>query len=111
MIMKYTKPAEAGPDYDPSMIQHFAAQLYKKADGIETAHSIFGLLIGLFLVPAAFGVVGLTEPNSVKVAMVFGILGGFLIGRSIGAAKALQHRIEAQKALCFVQIEMNTRPL
>lgn len=110
MIMKYKQPVESGPDYDPSMIQLFAAQLYRKADSIETIHSILGLVIGLFLAPAAFGVLGITGANAVKVAMIIGVLFGFVIGRNIGAAKALQHRIEAQKALCFAQIEINTRP-
>lgn len=95
--------------YDEGVVQQFAELLYKKAKSIETIHSILGILIGLFAMPALLGMLGSGSEDAVKVGMVLGILFGFLFGRHIGASKSLQYRVEAQQALCLAQIERNTR--
>lgn len=110
MIMKYNKPAESGPDYDPSMIQLFASQLYRKADSIEAFYAIIGLAVGIFLFAAVSGA-GRADGGFTLIMSICGGILGLYIGKQTGISRAIQYRIEAQKALCFVQIEMNTRPL
>lgn len=95
-------------NYQPKIIQSFAQKLYSKADSIEALYSIAGLLVGLFMFVGASGA-GKSEGAVVLVMAISGAILGLYIGKQIGISRAIQYRIEAQKALCFVEIEKNTK--
>lgn len=92
--------------YDPAVIQTYADALYRAADRIAFNSAIMGGAIGL--------AVGLGI-GSVANAAPIGALGGAILGGYIGYSRAMartfQLRLEAQLALCQVEIEMNTREL
>lgn len=86
--------------YDASIIREFAQSLYNQAESTVLIYTIGGIVIG----------VGLGYLIS-TVALLIGavIIGG--IGYMIGQARAFQLKLQAQVALCQVQIEENTRQL
>jgi hypothetical protein len=103
--------AAYGAEYDPSIIELSAARLYSKADAVVMGSIATGMVIG-----AAFGAVPLTSlgaawpiPSIFGVAtLIVGALLGAIIGYTIGDARAFGYRIQAQSALCQLQIERNT---
>jgi uncharacterized integral membrane protein len=101
-------PTVRGIRYDPKVIQKFADLLYSRADFIVMVFVLVFMLIG-----AVFGAVALfflMESTTSGVAgLVLGALIGGLIGYSVGQAKAFILRLQAQCALCMIQIENNTR--
>lgn len=110
--------------YDPSIIRHFADMLYARARAIVLTYTIVGFLLGgatgagaaglLFIMLATFG--GARSNAAFVVLMVAGSAGavcailGAIVGRNAGLAKAFGLKLQAQTALCQVQIEQNTRP-
>lgn len=101
-------PETPSIDYQPEIIKSFAERLYKKADSIEALYSLAGLLIGVVLFVGGAGASRADGGVNLFMAIAGGILGVY-IGKQIGISRAIQYRIEAQKALCFVQIEKNTK--
>ncbi len=103
--------AAYGAEYDPSIIELSAARLYSKADAVVMGSIATGMVIG-----AAFGAVPLTSlgaawpiPSIFGVAtLIVGAVLGGIIGYTIGDARAFGYRIQAQSALCQLQIERNT---
>jgi hypothetical protein len=103
--------AAYGAEYDPSIIELSAARLYSKADAVVMGSIATGMVVG-----AAFGSVPLTSlgaawpiPSIFGVAtLIVGALLGAIIGYTIGDARAFGYRIQAQSALCQLQIERNT---
>lgn len=103
--------AAYGAEYDPSIIELSAARLYSKADAVVMGSIAIGMVIG-----AAFGSVPLTSlgaawpiPSIFGVAtLIVGVILGGIIGYTIGDARAFGYRIQAQSALCQLQIERNT---
>lgn len=85
--------------YDSNVIVEFAAKLYKRAGSIILSYTVFGVLLGaiggLMVIPDAMA--------AVAGAVLLGI-----IGFKLGADKAFQLKLQAQIALCQVQIETNT---
>lgn len=94
-------------EYDASIIQKFAQKLYSKADSIEALYLIMGLIVGAL---AAVVFSASAQNGAADLAALVGAIVGAIIGRMMGSSRAIQYRIEAQKALCFAQIEKNTRP-
>jgi hypothetical protein len=99
-------------DYDPHVIEQFAASLYRKAASSRKGSTVAGVVVG-----AAFGGVPLTSlgtawpiPHAFGFAtlLVGGIIGG-LIGHVIGDARAFGYKLQAQTALCQVEIQRNTQ--
>ena len=89
-------------EYDPELITTFAKQLYNKADWIILYHVLsYGL-------PGGFGAYLYTKDDAIGffVGLSFSLL-GYLLGQN----KAFHYKLEAQVALCQVQIESNTRAL
>lgn len=93
--------------YDPAVIQRFADRLYARAALSLVASTILGGLIGLvtapFLLQALPPGLSLRCPDWVPV-IVLGLLG---LGQ--GFERGAQMRLQAQTALCQLQIERNTR--
>ncbi|MEJ6011504.1 hypothetical protein [Novosphingobium aquae] len=90
--------------YDPVVIQSYADALYRAADRIAFNSAIIGGLIG--------AAVGFAAGSAGRVGPIGGLIGaaiGGYIGYSRALARTFQLRLEAQLALCQVEIEMNTR--
>ncbi|HEV7428219.1 MAG TPA: hypothetical protein VGQ46_17820 [Thermoanaerobaculia bacterium] len=94
--------------YDSSVIVTFADRLYQQAAGIEGAYAMAGAVVG----GAVGGAIGAALPGgSALVVAVFGAAIIGVIAWQIGRQKAAALRLQAQVALCQVQIEANTRYL
>lgn len=92
---------------DTNIIEQFADTLYRKADRIvQNAMILFGL-IGAFL-GFAIGATTRSLLASLIIALIGILICGYL-GRIYGEMKAFVLRLEAQRALCEVEIEKNTR--
>jgi hypothetical protein len=99
-------------DYDPQVIEQFAASLYRKAIAAQKGSIVVGVVLGSILgalpltsignpwhVPSAFGY---------ATKLVGAIVGG-LIGYVIGDARSFGYKLQAQAALCQVEIQRNTQ--
>lgn len=94
--------------YDPTVLHKFCDSLYAKANSVV---SLTALLCGLSGSVAGFaGIVlaqGSTESGFIAAAICGALFG--VAGVVIGEARAFAYRLEAQKLLCQLQIEINTR--
>jgi hypothetical protein len=103
--------AAYGAEYDPNIIELAAARLYSKADAVVMGSIATGVVVG-----AAFGAIPLTSlgaawpiPSTFGFAtLIVGAILGAVIGYTVGDARAFGYRIQAQSALCQLQIERNT---
>ena len=103
--------AAYGAEYDSSIIELAAARLYSKADAVVMGSIATGIVVG-----AAFGAIPLTSlgaswpiPSTFGFAtLILGAILGAVIGYTIGDARAFGYRLQAQGALCQLQIERNT---
>jgi len=99
-------------DYDPQVIEQFAASLYRKAIAAQKGSIVVGVVLGAILgglpltsignpwhVPSAFG----------YATMLAGAIVGGLIGFVIGDARSFGYKLQAQAALCQVEIQRNTQ--
>jgi hypothetical protein len=99
------------PAYDPRIIEQFAENLYRKASTFVAGSIVVGVALG-----AAFGAVPLTSLGDAwPIPPLFGfatlLLGGLLggvIGYVIGDTRSFGYRLQAQSALCQLQMERNT---
>ena len=94
--------------YDSKIIEEFAARLYIKASQVVRNYTLLGAIAGFIL-----GIViAISWANNVLVVLsiigAISIIGGAL-GRYWSTGRAFQLRLQAQTALCQVQIEKNTR--
>ena len=85
--------------YDPRIIGTFAEALYSRANWIVFIWTVIGglggaLVLGLYLA---------------KVGALIGLAVGGLMGFFEGQSRSFLLRLQAQLALCAVQIEINTR--
>lgn len=95
-------------NYDPSLIQEAANRLYSAAASIIFTSTFFGLIIGTVIGGAIYYFVKPTHPDPGIIILIGALLGG-IFGYSSGRERAFRLKLEAQKALCQVQIEKNTR--
>ena len=86
--------------YDPEILQSVADKLYSRANLILLGFSILGFLIGL-VAASAF------EERIYNWLAPLGLIAGLALGQG----RALQLKAEAQRILCLMQIEKNTRRL
>jgi len=90
--------------YDPKIIAQHAEALYRRASRIVFTHGFMGLIVGA----VALGVAS-NQSSSSAVLTLVGALLGALLGISIGRGRAFVYQLQAQQALCQVEIELNTR--
>lgn len=93
--------------YDPKVIDEFANRLYKKARSTIAIFTVFGFLVGAGIGGMIFLAASKAQGSGVGALIVLVIL--TLIGYAIGSERAFRLKLEAQTALCQVQIEQNTR--
>ena len=86
--------------YDPQIIYEFANDLYAQANWIILKYSLTGFLLG--------GGVSYFIQNNQIISIVSAVILGVL-AMSIGKSRAYSLKLQAQTALCQVQIEKNTR--
>jgi hypothetical protein len=92
--------------YDSKIIIEFAARLYARANAIAAAYGVVGAVLGAVVGAIAARFLLDTSPA------VGALVGGAVccaIGVRVGQDKAFQLKLQAQIALCQVQIERNTR--
>ncbi len=109
--MKYTS-------YDPLIIHSYAKALYDQGERIVANAKGLSLFLGLLVSLIAFAI-GSSEADKVgeRILPLPALLGGIvftavLYGIWVPAAqrKAFALKLQAQTALCQLQIEINTRP-
>ena len=93
--------------YDADVIVTFAARLYKQAGSIVAAYTLLGALLGLLLGGTAAA--ALQRDDLMVAFAIIGALIGGAVGYVRGQERAFTLRLQAQTALCQVQIEENTR--
>ena len=104
-------PPSTLPSYDPRVIEQFAEKLYRKASSFVAGSIVIGASAR-----ALFGAVPLTSlgdswpiPSAFGFAtLLAGALFGAVIGYVIGDTRSFGYRLQAQSALCQLQIERNT---
>lgn len=87
--------------YDTKLIQEYADRMYRSASPTILMYSLAGMMTG-----APVGLVSRDLQLTVVAAILVGML-GYLMGKG----KAFKLKLEAQLALCQLQIEANTRVL
>jgi hypothetical protein len=101
-------------EYDASIIQEFALQLYRRAKSIVITSTALGAIVGAvggaFLGNGALSNVNADPMVNIAVGAIFGALIVGAMGLSAGRARAFALKLQAQVALCQTQIERNTRP-
>lgn len=85
--------------YDENIIKRFAQNLYDQANLTVILFTASGVLLG-----GGGGSLVLEQVGMIVGAVIFGFI-GYLIGQT----RAFQLKLQAQVALCQVQIEQNTR--
>lgn len=85
--------------YDPKIIQAYADDLYSRATTIVVMNVLFFAVLG--------GIGGFVAFRGAGSAVLL-LLGG-LVGYYFGSQRAFQRKLQAQSALCQVEIERNTR--
>ena len=88
------------PSYDPAVIERFASDLYRRADNIVILSTVSIAAVGAALGALANG----------RNGAFLGAAIGAVVGLYFGQQRAFSLRLQAQTALCQVQIERNTRP-
>lgn len=97
------------PKYDPLVIRIYAKSLYDQALWIIIWHVVAGLFVG-----AVTGCLVAFALAMVMMMPMFGIAGaivGLIMGIGLGNSKALILKLQAQLALCQVEIEKGIREL
>lgn len=90
-------------EYDAKIIQKFATKLYSQANTIVAVWTILGAIVGGIAGAAMRG----RDRDSILV--IAGVIVVGFLGYLIGQVRAFMLRLQAQTALCQLQIERNTR--
>jgi hypothetical protein len=92
-------------EYDASILERFAEDLYDQAQSAVLKAVLTWGVLGLIV-----GLIGAkTGRADALVFAIFGAVVGGTIGGFIGAGRAFKLRLEAQRTMCQVAIEKNTR--
>ena len=103
-IQQDSNPNRGGSiPYAPGIIRQFADRLYARADFIVFVYTVIGLIVG--------GVVGVALKVGFSNDFAAWIVGTAIVAVAflLGQERAFHLRLQAQLALCQVQIEENTR--
>ena len=92
--------------YDPALIKEFAQRLYRQAGMVILTSTAVGTFLGAIAGAAGAGMAGLR--GNVGTLALLGIAIGAMAGYLRGRDRAFTLKLEAQTALCQVQIEHNT---
>lgn len=97
--------------YDSGILEEFADRLYARASTVVLKCIFVWFLLGLIAGGAL--VTWIRPSDAVGVLFIVGFSSFIfaLIGYFIGNGKAFELRLEAQRTLCYVAIELNTRQL
>ena len=91
--------------YDPTVIVTFADKLYAQAQTVIVLSIVIG---GMFGGGMLAGFAESLKSDSVLPFGLAGVVIGGLLGLVIGRARAFALKLQAQVALCQMQIEQNT---
>ncbi len=98
--------------YDPDLLQEYADRLYRRARWLTGWYGFLGFVGGWILdfIIAAWQA-RTSPPGSFQGwdQWVLPLL-GVLVGYVYGSGKAYELKLDAQRTLCQLQIEVNTRP-
>lgn len=94
-------------EYDPKVLQEFAEKLYSRAQSLAIGYALRAFVLGGIVGALAMYFV-MRNLNPGAGFLAFGIVAGVL-GYNAGWARAFELRLEAQRALCALQTEINTR--
>ncbi len=97
------RAAGAATKYDPSIIENAADRLYESGRAAMALYAVIGAVVG-----GVIGRVAAPRNFDTEAMLGVGVVVG-LIGFAIGRDKAIALMVQAQTALCQVQIEKNTR--
>jgi hypothetical protein len=99
--------------YDPELLQTFADRLYRRAAWVLGWYALLGFLAGWLGDAIVFSrlVLGSSSAEHAGPAVWLLPLVGILLGWACGSGKAFQLKLDAQRTLCQLQIERNTRPV
>jgi hypothetical protein len=98
-------------NYDPNVLGQYAERKYAQANRIVAVSALVAAILG----GGGGFVVGLVEVNGSLASDLPMILGGvglvlaLPIGLIVGAERAFMYKFEAQRVLCEMRIEINTR--
>ena len=92
--------------YSPAVIQEMANKLYRQARSIEVAYTLLGFMVGCGL--GAFMADEILRQDPIGPAIGLGVVLG-AVGLMLGRSKSFALKVQAQLALCQMQIEANTR--
>jgi len=96
-------------EYDPSILRKYAERLYRRAELAAVWFPIVGFLIGLSVLVVWVNFFAARAPAPPPAWPGWLLLIGPGIGFLYGRERAFKLRLEAQRTLCQVQIEQNTR--
>ncbi len=97
--------------YDPRILQTYADRLYRQASRITWEYTLLGFPAGFILDFFAFNLMRFLRTTVLPSAagVLTGPFLGAILGYLYGSSRAFQLRLEAQRTLCQMQIESNTR--
>lgn len=101
--------------YEPEIIQKFATKLYSRANsivgtwtlGLGLVFLILGVLVGASVKDAS----AFKDAALIPTGALVGLVVGLIVGYTIGSSRAFVLKLQAQQALCMVQIEANARQI
>jgi hypothetical protein len=108
LLTKKDKVMASDPaKYDAGIIQEFADRLYGQAASIIFTSALLGVVTGATI--SVIVVIAAQVRQALGTVAIVGALLGGLIGYARGRERAFRLKLEAQVALCQIQIEKNTR--
>lgn len=94
--------------YEPDIIAEAAARLYTRAASLPRTWAILCGVAAAVIVGVGLAI--LIDPKAFLVGLALGAAGGAVAGWLAGKERAFFLRLEAQRMLVLVQIEINGRP-
>ena len=93
-------------EYDPQVIQDYADGLYKQSKSITTCYFFIGIFAAIIIFSKISEIL-MGEFDFLIVAI--GVFIGGVMGLFAGKNRSMEMQLEAQQALCQVQIQKNTK--